>query len=490
MATVHRATIELAGGIRREVALKRLLPHLAEDEQFLDDFVREAKLAVHLRHPNIIQIYELGRIGADYFIAMELVRGVSLMSLMRSATKANRLLPVGAVLSLMLELTDALDHAYNGTSAHGDKLHLVHRDLTPSNLLITDDGHIKIIDFGIAKALRGDLQTDSGRAKGKLGYMALEALKAEQVDARADIFSAGVVMWELLTNHRLFKAPDDWDLIGALRETQVAAPSTINPECPPALDDIVLHAVAKLRDERWASAEELHLALAAVARGFAATPNEVVRAKQALRPETSSDPYVGFELEFEIEVDDDEGQPPPRRIEASGVWPAEPVTEPKMRRIGEGSNAWPIEPVTEPKLEPFHHLEERTTDEANLWPPEGPSVSVRELPVTFQPVEFSDTNRTRVPDTARTDRVPTVDESRKARANRAGTKLGAIKPGARRATAPLKGSSTTRKPAPGRAVDVNPFDTQQMETTTEDKAFPDEIDEADSTLRSDDFDEE
>jgi serine/threonine-protein kinase len=146
------------------------LPHLAEDDRFIEDFVREAKLASHLRHPNIIQIYELGRYHGIYFIAMELVRGVSLMSLMRLASKKNQLLPVNAVMSVMLELTDALDHAHTIVNSRGELLGLVHRDLTPSNLLVTDDGHVKIIDFGIAKACAASA-TDSGLARGKLGYI-------------------------------------------------------------------------------------------------------------------------------------------------------------------------------------------------------------------------------------------------------------------------------------------------------------------------------
>jgi serine/threonine protein kinase len=406
---VHRATVDL-GGVTREVALKRLLPHLAEDDRFVEDFIREAKLAAHLRHPNIIQIHDLGRIGNDYFIAMELVRGISLMSLMRLATKRNTLLPISAVLSLMLELTDALDHAHTGTTDAGEPLELVHRDLTPSNLLISDDGHLKIIDFGIAKANRGDLSTDSGVAKGKLGYMALEAMRAEPVDARADLFSAGVVMWELLTGHRLFKPVNDWEPAAA-RELPIEHPSKINPQCPSDLDHVVLRAVAKSRDQRWRSAEEMHRMLAPIGRNFAASPAEVVRAKHALRPETTADPYAGFELGF----DDDSSlevviSSTPRPLDWTGsLWPPEPATEPKLMQRVEGTSSWPVEPETEPKMYTSEMLERARREDA-AFAIEPPSVQVKELPVTFSPAAFDDPG-----DTAKTDQVPAIgaDTTRK-----------------------------------------------------------------------------
>ena len=491
MATVHRATIALGGGVMREVALKRLLPHLAEDDRFVDDFVREAKLAVHLRHPNIIQIYDLGRIGNDFFIAMELVRGVSLMSLMRFASKTGRLLPIGAVLSLALELADALDHAHTGTTERGEPLELVHRDLTPSNLLITDDGHLKIIDFGIAKATRGDLATDSGLAKGKAGYMAPEAVRGEQVDPRADLFSVGVVLWELLTGQRLFRASTEWGEPTVLRDTPVGRPSMFNPGCPPELDQIVLHAVAKQRDQRWRSADELHRALTTVARGVPATAAEVMRAKQALRPETVTDPYAGFAV-CDV-IDDDLPEivisQTPRPLDWTGsLWPLEPATEPKLMQRVEGTSSWPIEPATEPKLkpmDPFHS--------------EPPSIQISELPVEFAPISFETEapvmlGAPRHADTMKTDQVPTVipDEPAKTRPSRASTEPSKAK--AKRPPPFREARATERKSAPGAAVDrVDRPDTQPVlvlqvaEPTAEGRAFATEID---TLSESDPFDDE
>jgi serine/threonine protein kinase len=278
MATVHRASIELENDETREVALRRLLPQFASDRRFVDDFIREAKLAAELQHPNIVRILELGRIGRTYFIAMDLVRGRPLVALMRKAFVKRMSAPVGVVLALMTELCDALDHAHDAQ--------IVHRDLTPSNLIVTDDGHLKIIDFGVAKALVGNLQTSSGLAKGKLGYMSSEAISGKQLDTRADIFSAGVVMWELLATKRLFKGKNEYDVIVQVREGRVAPPSQYNPECPPELDAIVLHALAKSREDRWSSAGEMRDAFAALRRYHAADAADVVAWVDALRADT------------------------------------------------------------------------------------------------------------------------------------------------------------------------------------------------------------
>src|SRR5687767_11663492 len=151
MASVHRATIDIGGGVIREVALKRLLPQLANDKKFIEDFVREAKLAANLNHPNIVRILELGRTSGVYFIAMELVVGQSLLQLMKLAWANRVVTPIGVCVAIFAELLDALDYASSAVDQEGEPMDLVHRDLSPSNLIITDDGHVKIIDFGVAK---------------------------------------------------------------------------------------------------------------------------------------------------------------------------------------------------------------------------------------------------------------------------------------------------------------------------------------------------
>jgi len=299
MATVHRASIELENDEIREVALKRLLPQFAKDKRFVDDFIREGKLAAELQHPNIVRVLEVGRIGPTYFIAMDLVRGRSLVSLMRRAFVQRAPAPIGVVLALMAELLDALDHAHDAQ--------IVHRDLTPSNLIVTDSGHLKVIDFGVAKVLVGTLQTSSGLAKGKLGYMSTEAIAGKQLDTRADIFSAGVVMWELIATRRLFRGKNEHEVMVQIRESLVPAPSQQNPECPAEVDDLVLQALAKSREERWSSAGEMRDAINELRRFYPGGSRDVIDWVRRLRGETQRLEHLADTTEpdgTEVQIDE------------------------------------------------------------------------------------------------------------------------------------------------------------------------------------------
>jgi serine/threonine-protein kinase len=286
MATVHRAIYD-DGEFVREVALKRLLPQHADDKTFVDDFVREGKLAAQLAHPSIVKIHDRGRIDRTHFIAMELVVGVPVMQLIRAAHHRKHATPIGVVLALMSELCDALDYACNGTDREtGERFNFVHRDLSPSNLLVTDDGHLKVIDFGVAKAIAGRFATATGLVKGKLGYMSVEALAGKNVDGRSDVFSVGVVAWELITGKRLFTGKTELDVIQRVRDGAVVPPSTFNASCTPTLDAIVLQALARARDDRWSTAGALRQALETTRRAYReeSTPAAVVAWREALIP--------------------------------------------------------------------------------------------------------------------------------------------------------------------------------------------------------------
>ena len=284
MATVHRASKPIGAGVVREVALKRLLPQLADDKLFVEDFIREAKLAAQLDHPNIVHILELGEVRGTYFIAMELVRGASIGQLMKRAYALKLPAPIGVAVALISELCDALDYASNGRGIYGQPLRIIHRDLTPSNLIITHEGRLKIIDFGVAKAMSGKFMTNTGLIKGKLGYMSVEALSGTPLDARTDLFSVGVVAWELLTARRLFRAVNEYEVITKIRSGRIVAPSAHNDDCPEELDAIILRALARDREDRWPDAAAMRVALDALRPSYREGAAEVAAWKQALIP--------------------------------------------------------------------------------------------------------------------------------------------------------------------------------------------------------------
>ena len=292
MATVHRATVAIGPGLTREVALKRLLPQLADDRQFIEDFVREAKLAAQLDHPNIVHIHELGQIDQTYFIAMELVRGHSVASLLKRARTARVPPPIGVVVALLTDLCDALDYASRGRDVHGQPLHIVHRDLTPSNLLVTDEGRLTIIDFGVAKTLSGKFMTSTGMVKGKLGYMSVEALTGASIDARTDLFSIGVVAWELIAAQRLFTGNSEIEVMMKIRAGEVEPPSRHNPACPADLDGVILRALARDRDQRWPTAAAMRRALDQVRARYPESAAQIVAWKHTLVPRPVPAPPV------------------------------------------------------------------------------------------------------------------------------------------------------------------------------------------------------
>src|SRR5688572_13948584 len=269
MATVHRAKERGIEGFERIVALKRLLPHLAEDATFVKSFVREAKLASLLQHANVVQLYELGRVGTTYFISMEYIDGRDVRRILRQARKVTGPPTINVTLSLLIQLCDALDYAHTRTDEDGTPLGIVHRDVSPSNLLVTRSGHLKVIDFGIAKAQAQQLRTQTGRVKGKLAYMAPEAISGKELDARSDIFSAGVIAHELLTARPLFASKNEYQTLLKVQKGDILPPSTFNQACPPELDAIVLKALARDASARYVNAAEMREELIALKRQYA-----------------------------------------------------------------------------------------------------------------------------------------------------------------------------------------------------------------------------
>ncbi len=260
---MFKARIQGPAGFERTFVVKRILPHLSDDPSFTKMFIDEAKIAAKLSHPNIVQVFELGSVDDEYFMSMEYVRGHDLAETMR--TLWARVGPPRPELVAYVgrEMCRALAYAHEFTSEDGQVLGMIHRDISPSNVMLSYDGAVKILDFGIAKALGGEAveETKSGTLKGKFAYMAPEQTVSNEIDRRIDIFATGIVLHEILTGRRLFKGENDMQTIERVRTCQVAPPSLFNPLCPPELDQIVLQALARNRDERYQSASEMADAL-------------------------------------------------------------------------------------------------------------------------------------------------------------------------------------------------------------------------------------
>jgi TonB family protein len=258
MAELYKAKRTGVEGFQKIVAIKKILPHLADDEEFVTMFADEAKLAAQLNHPNIIHIYDLGKIQAGgYFIAMEYVDGRDLRAIQQAGREMDVPMPVPLAVYVASKVASALDYAHRRRDAEGRELHIVHRDVSPQNILIAYEGDIKLCDFGIAKAASKASKTQSGALKGKIRYMSPEQAWGKPIDRRSDLFSLGVVLHELLTGERLFRGDSDINILEKVRAADVPPPSRTNPEVPHNLDAIVLKALAREPDDRYANASDL-----------------------------------------------------------------------------------------------------------------------------------------------------------------------------------------------------------------------------------------
>lgn len=248
-------------GFEKVVAIKRILPHLTESSEFVNMFINEAKLAALLNHQNIVQIYDLGNVDEVYFIAMEYIMGRDLRTLAREAVDRKLPLSIGHMLLIVSRISAALDYAHRKKDLSGRDLNLVHRDISPQNILISYEGEIKLVDFGIAKAATGAQETRTGVLKGKLAYMSPEQAWGKPIDRRSDVFSLGVVLYELLTNTRLFKGRDEISILEKVRKAEIPPPTEINAELSPELEAVILKALAGDVEQRYQSAAEMQLAL-------------------------------------------------------------------------------------------------------------------------------------------------------------------------------------------------------------------------------------
>lgn len=268
MAEVFRAKPFHAANVERYLALKRILPHLAEDDEFIRMFVDEAKLCVQLRHPNIVHIYELGQFQSSYYILMEYISGQDLLGLQKRLRQRRLVMSVAQACYIIMELCKGLAHAHQARDQYGTPLNIIHRDISPQNVLVTYKGQVKLIDFGVAKAASQSTKTQVGVLKGKFGYMSPEQITGGTIDLRSDIFAVGTVFWEMLTNRRLFKGESEFDVFQKVRDADVSLPSTMNPQIPEEVDRIVMKALSKDLDKRYQSCDEMAQDLGAFLRGM------------------------------------------------------------------------------------------------------------------------------------------------------------------------------------------------------------------------------
>ncbi len=269
MAEVYLAKQAGAAGFEKLVCLKRILPHLARDKQFVDMFLNEARLAAQLDHPNIVQIFDLGEANGNYYIAMEFIDGPNLRSVAKRAGELGELLPIPEVVRIMAQGAAGLHYAHELTDpASGQPLGLVHRDISPDNILVHKNGSAKVVDFGIAKAANSSGATRTGTLKGKVAYMPPEQLRGEPLDRRVDVFALGVVMYELLAGKRPWDGNSEVALIGKIMTEDPQPLAELRPDAPPDLLTVIERALSKDRDQRYESCQELQQDLEQVLVGL------------------------------------------------------------------------------------------------------------------------------------------------------------------------------------------------------------------------------
>ncbi|MBX7197347.1 MAG: serine/threonine protein kinase [Sandaracinaceae bacterium] len=284
MASVHLGRLNGAVGFSRTVAIKRMHPHIAKDEEFVSMFIDEARLAARIRHPNVVQTLDVVQEDGELLLVMEYVHGVQLSLLQRLASRSGERTPVAVVAAIVAGMLRGLHAAHEATDERGAPLEIVHRDVSPHNVMVGVDGVPRVIDFGVAKA-EGRLQhSSSGQLKGKVPYMAPEQVRGEPVTRRTDVFAAGAVAWEALVGRRLFRAENDAAIIGQVLSLEIEPPSQVEPSIPPGYDQVVMRALERKPERRYASALEMARALEAA--GPVATPAQVAELVEQIARET------------------------------------------------------------------------------------------------------------------------------------------------------------------------------------------------------------
>ncbi|WP_428268679.1 serine/threonine protein kinase [Haliangium sp.] len=263
MAEVFRGVAESLQGFKKSVAIKRILPSLTKNDKFVSMFLDEAKLSLYLQHANIVQVFDIGVTEASYFLVMEYVDGCNLKALLERLKERDRRIDIALAIYLMLECCKALNYAHHAENPENhEPLNIVHRDVSPPNILLSKMGEVKLVDFGLAKANSQIESTDPGVVKGKFSYLSPEAASGLEVDHRADVFAVGIILWEMFTGRRLFYGDTDYQTVELVRQARIPSIAALNPEVEQELEAIVRKALARDPAERYQHAADLGDALA------------------------------------------------------------------------------------------------------------------------------------------------------------------------------------------------------------------------------------
>ena len=275
MAEIFLARQAGLEGFEKTIVIKRIRPHLGKQSSFVKMFLNEAKLAAQLNHPNIVQIYDLGKIADTYFIAMEYIFGRDMRRVIPKAESMGIPFPMVYALKIVSSVCEGLYYAHQKGDIYGNPLNIVHRDVTPENIFVSFDGTVKVLDFGIAKAANQIEQTRAGEIKGKLSYMSPEQVVGKALDARSDIFSLGVVLYEWITGFKLFTGENEVAILKSISEGKIYAPSYFKADIPEAVEQILMKALDKDREQRYQTAWEMQYDIDQFLSEYEFTPSNI-----------------------------------------------------------------------------------------------------------------------------------------------------------------------------------------------------------------------
>ncbi len=344
MAEVFRGEALSVQGFKKQVAIKRVLPHLAQNKSFISMFLDEARLGARLNHANIVTVFDIGAADNTFFIVMEYVDGCNLKAIIEQFRQMGRRLPVKESIYICMETCRGLSYAHEIVDDDNEPLHIVHRDISPPNILLSKRGEIKVTDFGLAKATTQLEKTDPGVVKGKFSYLAPEAANGEPVDARADIFALGVVLWEMIAGRRLFLGETDYQTVKLVQQANVPSLQRLNPDVDAELEGVIMKSLTRDPNERYESAREFGDALASylfskqlkvTSYDIANLVKEVVERKnKVVKPQEASiiDRLIQEELLRFTSLDDlsgeapvEVGQTPLSPEDVAGAQPLDPL---------------------------------------------------------------------------------------------------------------------------------------------------------------------